>query len=80
MSLFTAGIDGPISLSSGRVVTAEDGPFEYEVKTPHDEDLVERGVLIEAALPAPAAPATPTPAAPESTTTPAAGATPKAGE
>jgi hypothetical protein len=89
MPRYTAGVAGPISLSDGRVVTAEQGPFELDVTTPHDEDLVERGVIVAAAeasdpdasTPAPSAPATSAPAsAPVPSTPPAAGATSKAGE
>ncbi len=46
MTTFAAGVAGPIPLEDGRVVTAEQGPFELDVATPHDEDLVERGVIV----------------------------------
>ena len=81
MALYTAGVAGPISLSDGRVVTAEHGIFELDVETPHDEGLVDRGVIVEAAQPENAPAESKAPAAPAATTpAPAAGATPKVGE
>jgi hypothetical protein len=68
MPTYQAGVAGPIPLEDGRVVTAEQGSFELEVTTPHDEDLVERGVIV--AVPAEAAAAAVSPS-----TSPAAGAT-----
>jgi hypothetical protein len=62
MPQYQAGVAGPIPLEDGRVVTAEQGPFELEVSAPHDEDLVERGVIVlvgESAPEEPAAPAAP---------------------
>jgi hypothetical protein len=68
MPRYTAGVAGPIPLEDGRVVTAEQGPFDLEVDTPHDEDLVDRGVIV-------AAPAEPAQAAIPQSTSPPAGAT-----
>lgn len=46
MPSYKAGVAGPIPLADGRVVTAEQGEFELEVDSPHDTDLVERGVIV----------------------------------
>ena len=46
MPRFKVGVGGPVPLEDGRVLTAEDGPFELEIKKPHDQELVDRGVLV----------------------------------
>lgn len=46
MPSYKAGVAGPIPLADGRVVTADQGEFELEVSSPHDADLVERGVIV----------------------------------
>lgn len=66
MPLFKAGVAGPIPIADGRVVTAEQGPFEMEIATPHDEDLLERGVIVLVEEPTPPASSAP-PAAPANT-------------
>jgi hypothetical protein len=77
MPTYKVGVAGPVPLEDGRVVTAEQGPFELEITAPHDEDLLDRGVILLAAG-APADPKAPAPPAPVQTPTPAAGE--KAGE
>ncbi|HSZ70247.1 MAG TPA: hypothetical protein VK756_07785 [Solirubrobacteraceae bacterium] len=52
MPRFKAGVAGPISLEDGRVVTAEQGPFDLDITTPHDQDLLDRGVIVASADPA----------------------------
>lgn len=49
MPTYQAGVAGPIPLEDGRVICAEQGPFELEVTTPHDAELVERGVIVPCA-------------------------------
>jgi hypothetical protein len=52
MPSYKAGVAGPIPLADGRVATAEQGEFEIEPLegeselTPHDADLIERGVIV----------------------------------
>jgi hypothetical protein len=60
MPRFKCGVTGPVPLADGRVVTADDGPFDLDIPTAedgewsHDQDLVDRGVIVpvEAAAPA----------------------------
>ena len=46
MATYAAGVAGPIPLEDGRNVTADQGPFELDVTHPHDQDLVDRGVIV----------------------------------
>lgn len=57
-STYRCGVERPIFLNDGRVVTSE-APFELDVQTPHDESLVTEGLIVkldeQPATPAPAA-------------------------
>jgi len=82
MPKYKAGVAGPIPLEDGRVVTADQGPFDLELPTAvegefsHDLDLIERGVIVATDEPVASAPVVAAPAAPAAqSTTPAAGAT-----
>jgi hypothetical protein len=68
MPSYKAGVAGPIPLADGRVVTAEQGEVELEVDSPHDADLIERGVIVLAE----GEPQAPEPPAPVKSTPPAA--------
>jgi hypothetical protein len=48
MPRYKAGVVGPIPLEDGRVVTAEDGPFDLDVASVHDQDLLDRGAIVGA--------------------------------
>ena len=69
MPKYKAGVAGPVPLADGRVITADQGEFELEVSSPHDKDLVERGVIV---LAGDESEATGEPEAPVKSTPPAA--------
>lgn len=82
MPRYKAGVAGPIPLEDGRVVT-DAAPFELEVTTPHDQELVDRGVILpaegeELAAQQPKSQSTPQPV--EGAVTTAGDGTPKEGE
>lgn len=60
MSVYHCGVEGPVFLDDGRVVTS-DAPFQLDAISPHDKALVEEGIIVLVEDPSVEAPAPPTP-------------------
>jgi hypothetical protein len=45
MGVYHCGVEGPLSLEDGRIVTSHDS-FELEVDSPHDQHLVDSGQIV----------------------------------